>query len=353
MQDRINKVYLELKKNCLDAFLVIHEPNLRYLCGYEGKDSFLFLAKDKAFLFVDSRNIEEARRLFACSRIKVRLIKKNIYQEVAEVSRKLKLIKIGFESNVLSFHDYSCLSKLLNKKQKLVAHAGIMEDLRMIKDRGEISKIRKATEMAIGIVKQAKKLLRPGLTEIESVFIIEGLIKEFKTKPSFDIIVASGRNSCEPHHIVNKRVIRNNEPLMLDLGLDHAGYKSDLTRTWFLGRITPDFSKIYSIVKEAQERAIKAIKPGVLIPEIDKMARDFIAKKGFGRFFKHSLGHGVGLEIHERPGINIKNNYCLKEGMVFSVEPAIYVPGKFGIRLEDLVVVTKKGCECLSGSLDK
>jgi len=353
MQGRINKVYLELKRNCLDAFFVAHGPNLRYLCGYEGKDSFLLLAKSRAFLFVDSRSIEEARRIFAGSRISVKLIQKNIYQEVAVVSRKLKLTKIGFETKVLSFYDYSSLSKLLGKDQKLVANLALLEDLRMLKEKQEISKIKKATEMAIDVVNQAKKLIRPGLTELEAAFIIEGMIKQYKTKPSFDIIVASGKNTCEPHHIVNKRVIHKNEPLMLDLGLDYEGYKSDLTRTWFFGKITPAFSKIYSIVKEAQECAIKAIKPGVEISEIDKLARDYITKKGFGKYFTHSLGHGVGLEVHEKPGINSKNSNFLKEGMVFSVEPAIYIPGKFGIRLEDLVVVTKKGCECLSGSLNK
>jgi len=353
MQDRINKVYLELENNCLDAFICTHQPNIEYLTGFPHHECYLLFLKKQVFLFTDSRYMEEARIFLSGSSVRLRFIKKDLYQSVCGIISKLNLKRIGFESRVISYHDFSSFKKKLGKGKILVPCLNIVENLRMIKNGVEIDKIKTATLMAVGLFIKAKNIVKPGMTESEVSFVLESLIHSLECKPSFPIIVAAGVNSCQAHHIVSKRVIRNSEPVLIDMGFDYFGYKSDLTRTWFLGKITPIFNKVYTVVKEAQTRAISAIKPGAYIPEIDKIARSFIAKKGFGRYFHHSLGHGIGLEVHEKPGINSKNEYVLKEGMVFSVEPAVYLPGKFGVRLEDLVVVTKKGCDCLSGSLNK
>jgi Xaa-Pro aminopeptidase len=153
--------------------------------------------------------------------------------------------------------------------------------------------------------------------------------------------------------MTSQRKLKNNEPVLVDLGVDYMGYKSDLTRVFFLGKISPAVKKIYDIVRKAQDKAIKNIKPAVQMYKIDTAARQYITQKGCGGFFGHNLGHGIGLEVHEGPRISPKVKGILKQDMVFTVEPAIYLPGKFGIRLEDIVLVTKKGCNVLSGSLSK
>ncbi|MDD5596012.1 MAG: M24 family metallopeptidase, partial [Candidatus Omnitrophica bacterium] len=160
-------------------------------------------------------------------------------------------------------------------------------------------------------------------------------------------------NSSFPHHLSSQRKIKNHEPVLIDLGVDYLGYKSDLTRVFFLGKISTLVKEVYAIVKEAQAKAIKRIKAGVPTKTIDVAARSFIAEKGFAQAFSHSLGHGVGLEIHEAPGISAKDENILRQGMVFTVEPGIYLPGKFGIRIEDMVIVTRKGVDLISGSLNQ
>ena len=165
--------------------------------------------------------------------------------------------------------------------------------------------------------------------------------------------MASGPNSAYPHHITSERKLKENEPVLVDLGVDYGGYKSDLTRVFFLGKIDTLTRKVYAIVRQAQEQALQGIEPGKTCSEIDNLARGFIENKGFGGYFGHGLGHGVGLEIHEEPHLGKKQDLRLEPGMVFTVEPAVYLPGKFGIRLEDMVLVTKKGSEVLSGSLNK
>jgi Xaa-Pro aminopeptidase len=172
------------------------------------------------------------------------------------------------------------------------------------------------------------------------------------SKASFDIIVASGPNSSFPHHRTGERVIRNNEPVLVDVGADYLGYKSDLTRVFFSGKINILYRNIQEIVFKARDLAIRGIKPGKLAKDIDGLARSYIAKKGYGKYFVHSLGHGVGLEVHEGPRLSSKSGNILKAGMVLTVEPAIYIPDKFGSRVEDMVIVTRKGCEVLSGILD-
>ncbi len=172
-------------------------------------------------------------------------------------------------------------------------------------------------------------------------------------KSGFDIIVACGPHSSQPHHIPVDTKLKQNEPVLIDIGVDYLGYKSDLTRVFFLGKISVLLRKIHHIVRRAQDKAIEQIKPGKATGEIDHAARQYITQKGFGRFFSHNLGHGVGLEIHEEPHISTKGNSLLRPGMLFTVEPAIYLPGKFGMRIEDMVLVTKTGCEVLSGAIHK
>ena len=181
---------------------------------------------------------------------------------------------------------------------------------------------------------------------------LENFIKIKKVQFSFPPIIASGSNSCYPHAKVTDRKIRNNEPVLVDTGIEFKGYKSDLTRMFFLGKIPRFVYEVNEAVRVAQLRAIERIKDGIEVAEIDLLARKHLAKHKLEKFFGHSLGHGVGLEIHESPRLSQNNKSILKAGMVVTVEPAAYIPDRFGIRIEDMVLVKKDSCEVLSGNID-
>jgi Xaa-Pro aminopeptidase len=226
--------------------------------------------------------------------------------------------------------------------------------LRKIKEREELAYLRKAAEIAVRALEFAPSLLLPGRKEAEIAAELERFIRYHGASASaFEIIVASGPNSSYPHHLTSARRLKENEIVLIDIGASYCGYKSDLTRVFFLGKINPLAAKIYAIVRRAQARSIAAIRPGARINKIDQAARQSIARAGYGRFFSHSLGHGIGLEIHEAPSVSPGAKDRLKKGMVFTVEPAVYLPGKFGIRIEDTVLVTEKGAEVFSGALHK
>jgi len=267
----------------------------------------------------------------------------------------MRVKRLGYEEKNISAATFTRLKETLGARHiELVPVEGIIERLRMIKKAAELDKIRKATVITMNALKFAKSLIKPGIKEIQVAAEIERFIRYRGARTSaFEIIVASGPNSSRPHHITSQRIIRPAETVLVDVGVDYEGYKSDLTRVFFLGRISSITRRVYGIVREAQDKAIKAIKPGVLINKIDAAARQYITRKGYGGFFGHALGHGIGLEVHEAPQISSKETNTLKENMVFTVEPAIYLAGQFGIRIEDMVLVNRKGCEVLSGSLNQ
>ncbi|MDP2044546.1 MAG: M24 family metallopeptidase, partial [Candidatus Omnitrophota bacterium] len=236
----------------------------------------------------------------------------------------------------------------------LIPTHSIIEDKRQVKDAQEIAKLRRATRITASALEHIQKFLVPGIKEVEVVAELERFIRYHGARASaFDIIVASGRNSSQPHHLSGESRLSDNQPVLIDLGVDFQGYKSDLTRVFFLGKIKVLVSKVYAIVLKAQEQAIKRIRPGAEMAEIDRVAREYIASKGYAKYFTHNLGHGFGLEVHEDPRISRNEASSLKPGMTFTVEPGIYLPGKFGIRIEDMVLVTRKGCEVLSGAINK
>ncbi|RKY31873.1 MAG: hypothetical protein DRP74_03825 [Candidatus Omnitrophota bacterium] len=226
--------------------------------------------------------------------------------------------------------------------------------MRQIKTAQEVEEIKKGLTITISAFRFIKHYIIPGKKEIEVQAELERFIRYHGASNSaFETIVASGPNSSFPHHKAGERKLRMSEPVLIDFGVDYHGYKTDLTRVFFLGKITPAFRKIYNIVTRAHGLALRTIRPGVKISSIDKAARQYIKQSGYGGFFSHNLGHGVGREIHEEPHISEKEESLLKKGMVFTLEPAIYLPGKFGVRIEDMVLVREAGCEILSANLEK
>ena len=208
--------------------------------------------------------------------------------------------------------------------------------------------IKKAVSITRKTFKYLEGILKQGISERELAIELDYFLKRSGArKGAYDIIVASGINSSLPHAPVTNKRLMLHEPVLVDMGVDYEGYISDLTRVFFLGKMDAIATKIYKIVFEAQRRAINKIKPGIKISSIDKAAREYIEKKGYGKFFGHAVGHGVGMEVHEKPHVSMRNDKELMPGMVFTVEPAIYLPKWGGVRIEDMAIVTEKGCEVL------
>ncbi len=260
---------------------------------------------------------------------------------------------MGFESKALSYAEFKSIKIELASAVDFISTFDLVESLRENKSKEEISRIRKAVEINMEVLKFAKGIVKPGLTEREVALRLENFIKSQDADLAFDTIVASGPNSAMPHAPLTNRKLRTGEPVLIDIGAAFQGYRSDLTRVCFLGRIPLYFKKIYGSVLASQEAAIKKISAGRQICDIDRIARNFLNKRKLGEFFGHSLGHGVGRETHENPAISSRNKERLSSNMVFTVEPAVYLKGKFGIRIEDMVLVKKNNCEVLSGALDK
>jgi Xaa-Pro aminopeptidase len=352
MTPRLERLYILLQKNHLDGVLVSHQPNITYLTGFLSSDSYLLVTPKQNFFITDSRFYQQAqvslRRGF-----NIRLSGESVFNTIAKLAKKRKIKRLGFEARNLDFAQYNRIKKLLYPINFIPTQL-LIEELRKIKEPEELTKIKKAVGISAQALRYARGIIRSGFSEIEIAAELERFIRyKGAGTTSFETIVASGENSCFPHHITSKRRLKECDYLFIDIGVDYQGYKSNLTRPFFLGKIPSKINKIYEVVHQAQIRAINKIKPGVKICEIDRCARQYIAKHGYGGFFTHNLGHGIGLEVHEEPYISANNKATIEPGMAFTVEPAIYLPGKFGLRLEDDIVVTRKGCEVLSGNLNK
>jgi Xaa-Pro aminopeptidase len=346
-------LYAKLDQVNLEGLLVSSDNNISYLTKYPSRDSYLLATKKKNLYFTDSRYLQAAQKQLR-GIAGIEKIKDSVYQSIAHACRRLGLERIGFEEGIISWADFNRLRVRLGRDVKLIPSRGLIEDLRLTKDSAELDKIRTATKITIKALEFIKKHLKPGIKELEVAAELERFIRyEGGHGSAFNIIVASGPNSSFPHHITSHAKIKDNQPLLIDIGTDYFGYKSDLTRVFFLGKINPLARRVYDIVRKASTQAIKKIKPGISIKEVDATSRRIIAKSGYAKYFGHALGHGIGLDTHEAPSISSRQAGVFKPGMVFTIEPAVYLPGRFGIRIEDMVLVTRKGCEVISGTLNK
>lgn len=351
MNSRITEALQKIKSLNLDGFLVSKEINISYLTDFDSSESWLLLHPKQSFYLTDFRYIEEAKR--GLKGIYLRRIKGQLFKEVSNLCRDLGVKRLGVESRNITLAAFDKLKGVFKDRIEIIGVADTIESLRRIKTADEISKIRQAIKINAEAFKFLKAIIKPGLAENEAVIALEHFIRQKNTNLAFAAIIASGPNSVYPHARITKRKFQLNESVMLDIGIDFEGYKSDLTRIFFLGKIPSRVREIYGIVLTAQEKAIKRIKPGVPACDIDAQARNYIERHKLGQFFGHSLGHGVGREVHESPSISSRNDSKIEKNMVFTVEPAVYLPGEFGIRIEDMVLVTEKGCEVLSGFIHK
>ena len=342
---RINRALQILKQEKVDAFLLTDLINIRYLSGFKGSEASAMITPEALFLLVDSRYTAQAKieaPLFRVSKILKRT------EDTIKLIKRLKLKKVGFDAMAISYADFQELEKGL-LGCTLVPAGEKIRTLRIKKEKEEVKIIRQAITISTQGLHEMKKQIKPGVIEKEVAKAYEVAVKEMGAdKLSFETQVASGKRSAMPHGVASNKKIGKRELVVLDFGIQYQDYNSDETCTLVTGKPTLKQKEIFSIVKTAHDRAIDYIKPGVSSRKVDEKARGYIAKRGFERYFGHATGHGVGLLLHEEPHISPLKNEILEEGMIFSIEPGIYLPNWGGVRIEDIVMVTKNGCEVLT-----
>lgn len=332
---RLREKLDELK---IDAIFINHLPNIRYLTGFSGSSALCLVSKTDAFFITDFRYKEQIK-------IQVKHFKKivatgkTLLDIACEKNIFRGLTKIGFEADHISF---SLLSELKRKFKgvKFVPTRNLIEEISAVKTPDEIENIKSAIKISEKVFNEVLNIIKPGVSEIDIAAEISYLHKKFGAeKDAFDIIVASGWRSALPHGVASDKKIKKGELVVIDFGCVYNGYHSDITRTIAVGKISDEKRKIYQIVLDAQARAIESARAGLKASELDSIARDYIKQKGYGRFFGHSLGHGIGTEIHTLPRIAPKSNYILQNGNVITIEPGIYIPDTGGVRIEDDILI--------------
>lgn len=340
-----------LAGNRLDAILITHLPNIRYLCGFTGSSAALLITEDKCVFFSDGRYSEQAKS--EVQEAKIVIGKKAAIVLAAEWLKgrqKQTLRFLGLEAEHLTVAARDRIKKQL-PSIRLKATLPLVETARMIKDAEELLLLRKAVQMGADLFDKVLPIVKAGAKEIEIAAEMEFLAHKAGAEAmSFPTIIASGERSALPHGVASSAVLPTSGLVVCDFGVILAGYCSDQTRTVGVGRLSTEARRAYDAVKEAQQAAVDAVRPGAPFAEPDQAARKLLKARGLAKFFTHSTGHGVGLEIHENPRLAAGQNEIFQPGMVVTIEPGVYMPGKFGVRIEDMVLVTERGCEVLTPS---
>ena len=351
MKERVTRLADLLPEKELDAILISAQENRRYLSGFTGSAGYLLVTPQRRVLFTDSRYTEQAGN--QAPHFEVIQTKPGLdwlLDAVKETGAK----RIGFESDNVTVASYNRVLDAIKQAEgldgtSLIATSGITDELRVYKDQAELAELQKAIDAADRAMELVCPTIQAGMTEKEVAWKMEAAMREFGADNiSFDTIVAAGANGAMAHHRADDTVIQAGEPIVIDMGAQVNGYCSDITRTVVVGEPDEMFHKIYSIVLGAQLTAINTVRPGLTGEECDALSRDIIAEAGYGDNFGHSLGHGVGLAVHENPRVGPRAENTLGPGMVFTVEPGIYLSGWGGVRIEDIVILGEEGATPLS-----
>jgi Xaa-Pro aminopeptidase len=345
---RIKRLQESLASAGIDALIVTHLPNVRYLSGFTGSAGILAVSEKEAIFFTDGRYSEQSREQVKGAKVRIQ----RGMSAQAGLSGWLKHAsgrRIGIEAAHLSVAERDAFARAARAKAKLVSVPPIVERMRMIKDLEEIGLIRDACHLGVRLFEHLQKKVRGGIPETLAAGEIEFHARKLGAEQmSFPTIIAGGVRSALPHGRASEAPLPARGFVVCDFGVILAGYCSDMTRTLHLGRSRPDERAAYQAVQEAQQAALDAVAPGRALAEVDQAARKLLYNSRLGRYFTHSTGHGVGLEIHEAPRVAAGQDDELRPGMVITIEPGIYLPGRFGVRIEDTVVVTRNGCEILT-----
>ena len=331
----------------LDGFAVTHPANLRYLCGYTGSNGLLLFLVGRRIFFTDGRYTQQAHAEIKGARVVI--ARGPLLPAAAKAIGKLRSAAIGFEADLTTVATATQMKELVHRRIEWKPISGLIMRQRLIKDSDELTLIREAVRLGAKVYQQAAKFIRPGTREVEVAGKLEFAARQAGADGmSFETIVAAGKRGALPHGRASAQPIPRRGFVVVDSGVILRGYCSDMTRTMHVGRVGRVERGWYKAVLEAQLVGIRAVRPGVTAAQVDHATRSVLRKLKLDRYFTHSTGHGVGLEIHEPPRLGKNQTERLAPGMVVTIEPGIYIPGRGGIRIEDMVVVTENGCEVLT-----
>lgn len=344
---KLNQLRTMMQAEGIDGLLVMSPYNRRYLTDFTGSSGATLVTMDKAVFVTDFRYVEQAKK--QADGFHIVKHEGTIYEEIANQVKVLGVNRLGFEKAYTTFQSYELLQGLV--KAEIVPVSELVEKLRLIKSESEIKILKEAAAIADAAFKHILEFIQPGKTELEVSNELEFFMRKCgATSSSFDTIVASGKRSALPHGVASDKVIEKGDMVTLDYGAYYQGYVSDITRTIAVGEPSDQMKDIYHIVLEAQLRGMNEIKAGMTGRAADAITRDHITKAGYGQYFGHSTGHGIGLEVHEGPNLSSRSEMVLTPGMAVTVEPGIYLPGVGGVRIEDDTIITENGNEPLTHS---
>ena len=327
----------------LDGFLVLSEPNRLYVTGFPSTAGAALVTEEGSWFFTDSRYIEAARRAITGAEVRENTAKQTTLTQVEELIRSRGLRRVGYEDAYLTVAELRRLEEKLSCE--LVPATRLLLELRAVKDPEEIQQMIAAQRIAEKALAEVLDFIRPGRTEREiAAFLQYRMLLGGGEKMSFDPIVVSGPNSSMPHGVPGDRPVGEGDFITMDFGCVYGGYCSDMTRTVAVGHVTEEMERVYAVVLEAQQAGITAARAGITGAAVHNAAAAVINRAGYGPYFGHAFGHSLGVEIHESPNATPSNEESLPAGAVISAEPGIYLPGRFGVRIEDVIIIEERGC---------
>jgi Xaa-Pro aminopeptidase len=346
--EKIAKLRAAFENQGLDGILITSAYNRRYVSNFTGSAGVVLISRNQAYFITDFRYVEQASK--QCIGYEIIQQKESIPEEIGKLIDSLGIKKLGFEQDHVTFSSYKVFESVI--KAELIPFSDIIEKLRLIKTDSEIKILKEAAQIADAAFDHILQFIHPGISELDISNELEFFMRSAgATSSSFDTIVASGQRSALPHGVATDKVIENGDLITLDYGAYYQGYVSDITRTIAVGEPDEKLKDIYDIVLEAQRLGVAGIKAGMSGKEADALTRNYITEKGYGEYFGHSTGHGIGLEVHEGPALSLKSNIVLEPNMVVTIEPGIYIPGLGGVRIEDDTLITSEGNELLTHSV--
>ena len=342
---RFSKIAGKLDAYGLDAMMITSMPNRLYAAGFKSSAGMVIVTRTKNYFFTDTRYIEAAQKKITDAVIRMNTNDVTMTDLANEVIREHSIQKLGFEEQTTTVSAYNDWQKKLECKE-LVPAAGLLTELRKVKDEEEVKSMIAAQRIAEKALKEALEFIKPGTTEKEiSAYLQYRMLFHGAEKMSFEPIVVSGANGSMPHGVPSGKKVEDGDFITMDFGCVYDGYCSDMTRTVAVGHVTGEMEKVYYTVLEAQKAGIAAARAGVTGKSVHEAAAKVIADAGYGEYFGHGFGHSLGVEIHEDPRFSLLNNKPIPAGAVMSAEPGIYIPGKFGVRIEDVIIIREDGAE--------
>lgn len=346
--ERLQQLQTSMANKNIQSLLITNPVNRRYISEFTGTAGVCLVLQQEAYFITDFRYVEQAKEQVLHMEIVEH--KGQIYEEVLKLLHKHEIEEMAFEKESVTYLEYEIIRNIL-KGVQLQPVRRMVEELRLIKSVEELDVLQEAADIADEAFVHIQSYIKPGVREVDVALELEFFMRRAgATSSSFDIIIASGVRSALPHGVASEKVIEEGELVTLDYGAYYNGYCSDITRTFAVGEISKELQAIYETVEKAQALGIEKIKSGMTGKEADAIPRDFITEAGYGSYFGHGTGHGLGMEVHEGPTLSPRSEEVLKPGMVATVEPGIYIPNVGGCRIEDDIVITETGNRRLTKS---